>query len=139
MHELAFSGVQGAPCPIGTFKGKRAKARAIEAARRESGDRVSITAVEVVQRGGAGDGTVVERFTNPDAYMPAGHPYCAAVYVDRKTLAIIGVYAVSRDSRVRHTTPPAYTFETLSPATIVTPGPAKTRAEVLDELAAAFG
>lgn len=135
VHELAFSGVQGAPCPIGTFKGKRARERAIDAARAEAGDRVSVTAVEVVQIGGAGDGTLVHRFENPGAYMPAGHPYCAAIYVDPRTLDIIGVYAVSRDSRLQDPAPRQYTFETLSPATAV-PDPTMTRERAVAELGA---
>jgi hypothetical protein len=130
VHELAFSGVNGAPCPIGTFRGKRARTRAIDAARAESNDRVSVTAVQVVQQGGKGDGCVVALFRNPDAYMPAGHAYCAAIYVDARTKEIIGVYALSRDSRVQHTSPPAYTLEVLTPGVVV-PDPNVTREQAL--------
>lgn len=133
VHELAFSGVQGAPCPIGTFKGKRAKQRAIDAARAEAGDRVSVTSVEVVQQGGKGDGVVVALFRNPDAFMPAGHSYCAGIYVCPKTKDIIGVYAVSRDSRLPHTSAPAYTFERLVPGVVV-PDPTATRESVLAKI-----
>ena len=135
VHELAFSGVQGAPCPFGTFRGKRARERAVEAARIESQDRCSITSVDVVQRGGKGDGTVVARFANPNAYMTAGHSYCAGIYVDRRTKDIIGVYAVSRDSREPRTSPPSYTFEVLQPGVVV-PDPNVTREDVLASLGA---
>jgi hypothetical protein len=135
VHELAFSGRQGAACPIGTFRGKAAKQRAIDAARAESNDRVSVTSVEVVQRGGKGDGCVVALFRNPDAYMTAGHAYCAGIYVDRRSKDIIGVYAISRDSRVKHTSPPSYTFEVLTPGVVV-PDPNITREDVLASLGA---
>lgn len=133
VNELCFSGVQGAPCPIGTFRGKAARQRALDAARAEAGDRVSVTSVEVVQIGGARDGAVVERIANPGAYMPAGYPYCAGIYVDPRTRDIVAVHAVSRDSRVPNAPPPAYTFEVLQPG-VVLPDPKATRESVLATL-----
>lgn len=132
VHELAFSGVPGVPCLIAVWRGPAARRKAIEHAKAEAADRVSVTAVEVVQVGGAADGVVIERVSNPNAYMPAGHPYCAGIYVDRKG-DIIGVYAVSRDSRERHTSPPNYTFEVLTPGVVV-PDPTASRESVLASL-----
>lgn len=133
VHELAFSGVQGAPCVAAVWRGPRARQRALDHAEVEATDRVSITAIEVKQIGGSRDGQVIKRIENPNAYMPAGYSYCAGIYIDPRTRDIVGVYAVSRDSREQHTSPPQYTFEVLQPGVVV-PDPNATRESVLASL-----
>lgn len=105
-RELSFSGVESTP-HVASVTGPGAKRRALLEAELEF-PRNSVISVTVTQRGGAGDGTVVLSKINPEPFISAGTEYCAGV----KALGngrFEFRHAVSRDSRLTHTTPVAYT------------------------------